>query len=139
LLLCTLQIATATLVVKSSSTSPPSRSGRHCLYLTTTLLGLPPPSTTLTTTTTSTSATSISKGYHLHVVLADFCSSHSIHAINDAATAGDVSLSDCTFDLFSSLTVCGAPAVTAGNVRVYLIGYIFCIIDCHICRIYLVE
>jgi hypothetical protein len=38
------------------------------------------------------------------------------------------------YDLFSSLTVCAAPAVTAGDVRVYLVGYIFCIIDCHICR-----
>jgi hypothetical protein len=24
--------------------------------------------------------------------------------------------------------------VTAGDVRVYLVDYIFCIIDCHICR-----
>jgi hypothetical protein len=51
-----------------------------------------------------------------------------------AATAGDVSSSDFTFDLFFSLTVCGAPAVTAEDIRVYLIGYILCIIDCHICR-----
>jgi hypothetical protein len=43
LLLCALQIATATLVVKSSSTPPLPQSGRHCLYLTVTLLGLPPP------------------------------------------------------------------------------------------------
>jgi hypothetical protein len=28
---------------------------------------------------------------------------------------GDVSLSDSTFNLFSNLTVCGAPAVTAGG------------------------
>jgi hypothetical protein len=42
---------------------------------------------------------------------------------------GDVRSSDSTFDLFSSLTICGAPAVTAGGVRVYLVGYIFCIID----------
>jgi hypothetical protein len=47
---------------------------------------------------------------------------------------GDVSSLDSTFDVFSSLTVCGVPAVTAGGVRVYLVGYIFCIIDCHICR-----
>jgi hypothetical protein len=45
----------------------------------------------------------------------------------------DVSSSDSTFDLFSSLTVCGAPAVTVGDARVYLVGYIFYIIDCHIC------
>jgi hypothetical protein len=43
LLLCVLQIATATLVVKSSSPLPPPRSGRRCLYLAATLLGLPPP------------------------------------------------------------------------------------------------
>jgi hypothetical protein len=47
---------------------------------------------------------------------------------------GDVSSSNFTFDLFSSLTVCGAPVVTAGDARVYLVGYIFCIIDCHICQ-----
>jgi hypothetical protein len=91
------------------------------------------PSTTLMTTTTSTSATSASKGYHLHVVLIGFCSSQSIRAITMLQLWGDVSSSDSTFDLFFSLTVCGAPAVTTGDVIVYLIGYIFCIIDCHIC------
>jgi hypothetical protein len=35
----------------------------------------------LMTTTTSASATSASKGYHLHVVLIGFCSSQSIRAI----------------------------------------------------------
>jgi hypothetical protein len=40
-------------------------------------------------------------------------SQHTRH--HDAATAGDVSSSNFTFDLFSSLTVCGAPAVTAGG------------------------
>jgi hypothetical protein len=84
-----------------------------------------------TTTSTSTSAT---RGYHLHVVLAGFYSSHSIRAITTLQLRGDVSLSDFTFDLFYSLTVCGAPAVTAGDVRVYLVGYIFYIIDYHICR-----
>jgi hypothetical protein len=88
------------------------------------------PSTTSTITTTSTSA---SKGYHLHVVLAGFYSSHSIRVITTLQLQGDVSSSDSTFDLFSSLTVCGAPAVTAGGVRLYLVGYILCIIDCHIC------
>jgi hypothetical protein len=34
---------------------------------------------------------------------------------HDAATTGDVSSSDSTFDLFSSLTICGAPAVTVGG------------------------
>jgi hypothetical protein len=89
---------------------------------------------TATTTSTSTSAT---RGYHLHVVLADFYSSHSIHAITPLRRCNYGGMSVCrifTFDLFSSLTVCDAPAVTAGDVRVYLVDYIFCIIDCHICR-----
>jgi hypothetical protein len=38
-------------------------------------------------------------------------SQHTHH--HDTATAGDVSSSDSTFCLFSSLTVYGAPAVTA--------------------------
>jgi hypothetical protein len=88
----------------------------------------------LTTTSTSTLATSTSKGYHLHVVFIDFCSSHSIRAITTLQLRGDVSSSDFTFNLFSSLTVCGAPAVTAGGIRVYLVDYIFCIINCHICQ-----
>jgi hypothetical protein len=132
--LCALQIGTVMLVVKFSLTLPPPRSGRRCFYLAATLLGLPPPSTTSTSTTTLTSATSASKGYHLHVVFADFYSSHSIRAITTLQLRGDVSSSDSTFDLFSSLIVCGAPAVTVGDVRVYFIGYIFCIIDCHICQ-----
>jgi hypothetical protein len=45
-------------------------------------------------------------------------SQHTRH--HDAATAGDVSSSDSTFDLFSSLTVCGAPAVTAGGMLEYI-------------------
>ncbi len=71
------------------------------------------PSTTSRTMTISTSATSASKGYHLHVVLAGFYSSHSIRTITTLQLQGDVSSSDSTFDLFSSLTVCGAPTVTA--------------------------
>jgi hypothetical protein len=55
----------------------PSRLGCRCLYLAATLLGLPP-STTSMTTITSTSTTSVSKGYHLHVVLTGFYSSHNI-------------------------------------------------------------
>jgi hypothetical protein len=74
-----------------------------------------PSSATLTTTTTSTLATLASKGYHLHVVLSGFCSSHSICAIATLQLRGDVSSSDFTFDLFSSLTVYGAPAVTVGG------------------------
>jgi hypothetical protein len=113
--LCALQIATTTLVVKYSSTPLPPQSGRRCLYLAVTLLGLPPLSMTSTTTTTSTSATSASKGYHLHVVLAGFYCSHNIRSITTLQLRGDVSSSDSTFDLFSSLTVYGAPAVTTGR------------------------
>jgi hypothetical protein len=65
--------------------------------------------------TTSTSATSASKGYHLHVVLAGFYSSHSIRAITTLQLRGDISSSDSTFELFSSLTICGAPIVTTGG------------------------
>jgi hypothetical protein len=87
-----------------------------------------------TATTTSTSTSAI-RGYHLHVVLAGFYSSHSIRVITTLQLqGGGVSSSNFTFDLFSSLTVCGAPAVTAGDVRIYLVGYIFYIIGCHICR-----
>jgi hypothetical protein len=69
---------------------------------------------TSTTTTTSTSATSASKGYHLYMVLTGFGSSHDIRAITMLQLRGDVSSSDFIFDLFFSLTVYGAPAVTAG-------------------------
>jgi hypothetical protein len=65
-----------------------------------------------TTTSTSTSATSATRGYHLHVVLTGFYSSHSIYAITTLQLRGDVSSSDFTFDLFSNLTVCSTPAVT---------------------------
>jgi hypothetical protein len=118
-LLCALQIATAMLMVKSSSTPLPPRSGRRCLYLAATLLGLPP-STTSMTTATSTSATLASKGYHLHVVLTGFYSSHSIHVITMLQLRGDVNSSDSTFDLFSSLTIYGAPIVTVGEVLEYI-------------------
>jgi hypothetical protein len=57
-----------------------------------------------------------------------------IYASSQHCNCGDVSSSDSTFNLFSSLTVCDAPVVTVGGIRVYLIGYIFCIIDCHICQ-----
>jgi hypothetical protein len=86
------------------------------------------------TTTTSISASSASKGYHLHMVLAGFYSNRNIHAITTLQLRGDVSSSNSTFDLFSSFNVCGAPAVTAEDVRVYLVGYILCIIDWHICQ-----
>jgi hypothetical protein len=65
--------------------------------------------------TTTSTLTSAIRGYHLHVVLTGFYSSHSIRAITTLQLRGDVSSSDFTFDLFSSLTVCGAPAVTAGG------------------------
>jgi hypothetical protein len=44
----------------------------------------------------------------------------------------DISSLDSIFDLFSSLIVCDAYAVNAEDDRVYLVGYIFYIIDCHI-------
>jgi hypothetical protein len=72
-----------------------------------------------TATTTSTSTSAI-RGYHLHVVLTGFYSSHSIRAIMTLQLRGDVSSSDFIFDLFSSLTVCVAPAVTAGGMLEYI-------------------
>jgi hypothetical protein len=71
-------------------------------------------STTMTTSTL-TLATLALRGYHLHVVLIGFFSSHNIRAVMTLQLRGDVSSSDSTFDLFSSLTICGAPAVIAGG------------------------
>jgi membrane-anchored protein YejM (alkaline phosphatase superfamily) len=87
---------------------------------------------TTTTTLTLTSATLSLMGYHLHVLLIDFYSSHNIYAITMLQLWRDISSSNSNFNLFSSLTVCGAPAVTAEDVRVYLVDYILCIIDYHI-------
>jgi hypothetical protein len=87
-----------------------------------------------TTTSTLTSATLALRGYHLHVTLIGFYSNHNIRAITTLQLRENVSSLDSTFDLFSSLTICGALTVTVGDVRVYLLGYIFYIIDCHICR-----
>jgi hypothetical protein len=53
----------------------------------------------------------LSSAYGTHRFLLQ--SQHTRH--HDVATAGDVTSSDSTFNLFSSLTVCGAPAVTAGR------------------------
>jgi hypothetical protein len=61
---------------------------------------------TTTTTYILTLATLTLRGYHLYVILIDFYSGHNIHAITMLQQL------DCTFDLFSSLTVCGAPAMT---------------------------
>jgi hypothetical protein len=71
---------------------------------------------------TSISVTLALKCYHLHVVLVGFYSTHSIHIIR-TLQRGDASSSDSTFSLFSSLTVCGAPAVTVDDVRVYCVEY----------------
>jgi hypothetical protein len=87
---------------------------------------------TATTTSTLTSATLTLRGYHLYMVLVGFFSSHNMHTIMTLQLWEDVSSLDSTFDLFSSLTICDAPAVNVGDVRVYLVAYIFCIIDYHI-------
>jgi hypothetical protein len=50
---------------------------------------------------TSTSASSASKGYHLHVILISFYSSHSICTIMALQLQRDVSSSDSIFNLFS--------------------------------------
>jgi hypothetical protein len=90
------------------------------------------------TTSTSTSAT---RGYRLHVVLAGFYTSHSIHAITTLQLRGAggggrgcqfigfyLQLILQSHHLWCSHCDCG------GGVRVYLVDYIFYIIDCHICR-----
>jgi hypothetical protein len=70
---------------------------------------------TATTRSTLTSVTLALRDYHLHVVLIGFYSSHNIHAITMLQLWGDVSSPDSDFDLFSGLTVCGAPAMTVGG------------------------
>jgi hypothetical protein len=88
---------------------------------------------TATTTLTSTSVTLASRGYHLHVVLFGFYFSHSIRIITMLQLWGDVSSSDSTSNLFSSFIICGVLVVTTEDVRVYLVGYICCIINYYIC------
>jgi hypothetical protein len=107
LLLHGLQIAIATLMAKPSSMPPLPRSGHrhHDQVVAATLFLSPPPNTASTTMTTLTSAISTSKGYHLYVVLTGFYSSHSIRTITMLQLRGDVSSSDSTFSLFTSLTV----------------------------------
>jgi hypothetical protein len=75
---------------------------------------------TTRTTSTLTSATSALRGYHIHVVLIGFYYSHNIRVITTLQLQGDVSSSDSTFDLFSGITVCGAPAVIAWGVLEYI-------------------
>jgi hypothetical protein len=86
------------------------------------------------TTSILTSATLTLRGYCLYVVLVGFYSSYNICTIMMLQLWWDVNSLDSTFDLVSSLTVCDAPTVTAGDVRVYMVDYIFCIIDYLICR-----
>jgi len=60
------------------------------------------------------------KGNHPHELFAGFSlqSQHPHRA--DVITAGDVSPSAFAFDVFSSLAVCGAPAVTLGGMLEYI-------------------
>jgi hypothetical protein len=86
---------------------------------------------TATTMSTSTSAT---RGYHLHVILVGFCSSHSIRAITTLLLWG-MSVRWILPSTYSPVSLSVVlPLWLRGDVRVYLIGYIFCIIDCHICQ-----
>ena len=54
-------------------------------------------------------------GYHLHELLAGFLSSRSIRTTPTLRLQGDVSPLAPAFGFFSNLTVCGAPAMTAGE------------------------
>jgi hypothetical protein len=76
---------------------------------------------TATTTSTSTLATLALRGYHLHVVLIGFYYSHNIRAITTLQLRG---MSACRILPSTYSPVLPSP--------VYLVGYIFCIIDCHI-------
>jgi hypothetical protein len=71
------------------------------------------------------------KGYHPHELLASFLSSRSICTTPTFQLRGDVSSSAFVFFFFCSLIVCGAPAVTTGDVRVYLLVADIRIVDCH--------
>jgi hypothetical protein len=73
-----------------------------------------------TTTSTFTSATLALRGYHLHVVLIGFYSSHNICVIMTLQLWGDFCSLDSTFDLFSNPTICGAPTMTAGEDLEYI-------------------
>jgi hypothetical protein len=81
------------------------------------------------TTSTSTSATSATRGYHLHVILAGFYSSHSIHAITTLQLRGMSvrRILPSTYSPVSPSVV--LPLWLQEDVRVYLIDYIFYIID----------
>jgi hypothetical protein len=89
---------------------------------------------TAMTTFTLTSATLALRGYHLHVVLIGFYSSHNIRAIMTLQLRGGSvhRILPLTYSLVPPFVV--LPLWLQGDVRVYLVGYIFCIIDCHICR-----
>jgi hypothetical protein len=75
---------------------------------------------TATLRTTSSTIDISTKGYHPHVLQADFLSSRSIctattFQLRGAVGGGVVSPSAFAFGLFSNLTVCGTPAMTAGE------------------------
>jgi hypothetical protein len=84
-----------------------------------------------TARTTLTSATLALRGYHLHVVLVGFYSSHNIRAITT------LQLRRCQLTGFYLRFILQSHRLWCsrydyGDVRVYLIGYILCIIDYHI-------
>jgi hypothetical protein len=125
--LCTLQIATATLLVKSSSTPPLPRSGRRCLYLAATLLRLPPP-----------------LHDHLNLDIKGLLSAcgtrrfllqsqHTHH--HDTATAAGCQFVGFYLRLILQSHRLWCSRCDCGEMlEVYLVGYILCIIDCHICQ-----
>jgi hypothetical protein len=89
-------------------------------------------------TSTSISTTSASRGYHLHVVFISFYSNHTVHTITTLQLhmgEGGGLVRRILFSAYSPVS----PFVILtlwlwGNVTVYLVGYIFCIIDCYICQ-----
>jgi hypothetical protein len=99
----------------------PSRSGRRCLYLVATLLGLPPPPR-------RSRPPRPRLPRHQRTIIYMWHSSVSTpvtaFAPSQRCNCGGMSVRRILpLTYSSSLTVCGAPAVTAEDVRVYLVGH----------------
>jgi hypothetical protein len=75
------------------------------------------PALRLPTSATSTSANSASGGYRLLRIHTGLFSSRNIRTLTTLRLRGDFNPSAPTFGLYSSLIVCSAPVVTAGDVN----------------------
>jgi hypothetical protein len=87
---------------------------------------------TATTTSTSTLATSTSRGYHPDVVLADCYSSQSISALTRCFNCRRIVAHRLLLSACSSVSPSAVLLLWLwGDVRVYFVGSILYIIDCH--------